>query len=330
MAALSRETGLRRTQVLTTIVVERVFDLAALGLIAAADVAARAVRVAAPQPHDRRDRDLRRASRSCSPRSPRRTLRALGARADPSIPVLGGARGERTIALAARRHRLAARHAGARDRDGLVARELDRARALELLRAARCSTRARPGTRRVISLLATNLAMVVPSSAASIGVFEVAAQRVADAVRRAGGARAELRARAARREHHPDPAAGRRRARAGRLVGRELMSGSAGAGATDPRKGRVGCYAMISHRAADQCAPDLRGPARRHGRGVPGGARRGGPRRRRRRLRPEPALAGAVLRRGCSAPRAAGRPTTATSRRCSSWCASTRCAPCCR
>ena len=35
MAALARETGLRRTQVLTTIAVERVFDLAALGLIAA-------------------------------------------------------------------------------------------------------------------------------------------------------------------------------------------------------------------------------------------------------------------------------------------------------
>ncbi|MEO9174464.1 MAG: lysylphosphatidylglycerol synthase transmembrane domain-containing protein, partial [Gaiellales bacterium] len=38
MAALSRETGLRRTQVLTTIAVERVFDVAALALIGAVTV----------------------------------------------------------------------------------------------------------------------------------------------------------------------------------------------------------------------------------------------------------------------------------------------------
>ena len=50
MAALSRETGLRRTQVLTTIVVERVFDLAALGLIAAVTLPFVPVGIAAPEP----------------------------------------------------------------------------------------------------------------------------------------------------------------------------------------------------------------------------------------------------------------------------------------
>ncbi len=59
MAALSRETGLRRTQVLTTIAVERVFDLAALARDRRGHAAARALGLAAAQPDDRDGRDLR-------------------------------------------------------------------------------------------------------------------------------------------------------------------------------------------------------------------------------------------------------------------------------
>ena len=85
-----------------------------------------------------------------------------------------------------------------------------------------------PWEAAVLALLATNLAMVVPSSAASIGVFEVAAKASLDRVRRAGRARAELRARAACGEHPAVPfrSARSRSARVG-LSGRELVSGPA-------------------------------------------------------------------------------------------------------
>ena len=176
MAALSRETGLRRTQVLTTIAVERVFDLAALGLIAAVDAAARAAG------------SLRRnlgspsivifavlavsCSRVASPR-----VRSLVDRLVRRLPVLGGARGERTVgSLRAGIDSLRDKR-GARDRDGLVARELDLARASRTTSCCSMFDTGAPWQAAVLALLATNLAMVVPSSAASIGVFEVAARR---------------------------------------------------------------------------------------------------------------------------------------------------------
>jgi glycosyltransferase 2 family protein len=174
MAALARETGLRRTQVLTTIAVERVFDLAALGLIGAVTLPL------APSGSLRRNLTIATivifagfAILLAGVASQR--VRALGARAIHRIPVLGGVRGERTIGS------LRAGIDSLRDTRTLVivlAWSLASWSSLALSNYFVLSMfdTGAPWHAAVISLLATNLAMVVPSSAASIGVFEVAAR----------------------------------------------------------------------------------------------------------------------------------------------------------
>jgi uncharacterized protein (TIRG00374 family) len=174
MAALARETGLRRTQVLTTIAVERVFDLAALGLIAAVTLPL------APSGSLRRNLTIATivifaafAILLAALTSSR--VRALGVRVIRRIPVLGGARGERTIGS------LRAGIDSLRDTRTLVivlAWSLASWSSLALSNYFVLSMfdTGAPWHAAVISLLATNLAMVVPSSAASIGVFEVAAR----------------------------------------------------------------------------------------------------------------------------------------------------------
>jgi uncharacterized protein (TIRG00374 family) len=174
MATLARETGLRRTQVLTTIAVERVFDLAALGLIAAVTLPL------APSGSLRRNLTIATivifaafAILLAGLTSAR--VRALGARVIHRIPVLGGARGERTIGS------LRSGIDSLRDtRALLTVMGWSLASWLSLSVSnyfvlSMFDTGA-PWHAAVISLLATNLAMVVPSSAASIGVFEVAAR----------------------------------------------------------------------------------------------------------------------------------------------------------
>ena len=174
MAALARETGLRRTQVLTTIAVERVFDLAALGLIAAVTLPL------TPSGSLRRNLTIATivifvafAILLAGVTSAR--MRALGARVIHRIPVLGGTRGERTIGS------LRAGIDSLRDKRTLsVVMAWSLASWLSLALSnyfvlSMFDTGA-PWHAAVISLLATNLAMVVPSSAASIGVFEVAAR----------------------------------------------------------------------------------------------------------------------------------------------------------
>jgi uncharacterized protein (TIRG00374 family) len=174
MAALSRETGLRRTQVLTTIAVERVFDLAALGLIAAVTLPL------APSGSLRRNLTIATIvifagcvillAALTSAR-----VRALGARAVRRVPVLGGERGARTIgSLRAGMDSLRDRRALAIVTGWSLASWISLAVSNYFV-LSMFNTGA-PWHAAVISLLATNLAMVVPSSAASIGVFEVAAR----------------------------------------------------------------------------------------------------------------------------------------------------------
>ena len=174
MAALSRETGLRRTQVLTTIAVERVFDLAALAVIAAVTLPF------APSGSLKRNLSIAAvvifaglvllllALTSAG-------IRRLGSRLVRRIPVLGGERGERSVAS------LRAGVDSLRDRRTLaVVMGWSLASWISLSVSnyfvlSMFDTGA-PWHAAVISMLATNLAMVVPSSAASIGVFEVAAR----------------------------------------------------------------------------------------------------------------------------------------------------------
>ncbi len=148
MAALSRETGLRRTQVLTTIVVERVFDLAALAVIAAVTLPL------VPSGSLRRNltiatrRDLRRAGASCWPRIASSAPACARRAPDPApIPVLGGERGERTVRSLARGPRVAARQARAGDRDGAGRSRAGSRSPSRTGSCCRCSTPARPGTR---------------------------------------------------------------------------------------------------------------------------------------------------------------------------------------
>jgi uncharacterized protein (TIRG00374 family) len=174
MAALSRETGLRRTQVLTTIVVERVFDLAALAVIAACTVPL--------MPSGSLRRNLTIAVVAIfvalivmllALASAR--VRSVGQRLIRRLPVLGGDRGERTA------RSLRAGVDSLRDRRTLaivlfwslaswIALAVSNWFVLQMFDTGA------PWHAAVISMLATNLAMVVPSSAASIGVFEVAAR----------------------------------------------------------------------------------------------------------------------------------------------------------
>jgi glycosyltransferase 2 family protein len=174
MAALSRETGLRRTQVLTTIAVERVFDLAALGLLGL---------VAVPlMPAGSLRRNLAIAIlvifvalAALLVALASRPLRTLVVRLVRRLPVLGGDRGERTA------RSLRAGVDSLRDRRTLaivlfwsVASWI--ALAVSNWFVLQMFDTGAPWHAAVISLLATNLAMVVPSSAASIGVFEIAAR----------------------------------------------------------------------------------------------------------------------------------------------------------
>jgi glycosyltransferase 2 family protein len=174
MAALSRETGLRRTQVLTTIAVERIFDLAALAVIAACTLPF------APSGSLRRNLAIATvvifaalallllAVASAG-------IRALGQRLVRKLPVLGGERGERTVGS------LRAGIDSLRDRRALASVMSWSLASWILLSVSnwfvlKMFDTGAPWHAAVISMLATNLAMVVPSSAASIGVFEVAAR----------------------------------------------------------------------------------------------------------------------------------------------------------
>jgi uncharacterized protein (TIRG00374 family) len=170
MAALSRETGLRRTQVLTTIVVERVFDLAALGLIAAVTLPL------VPAGSLRRNLWIAVAVifvviaiillGVASTR-----VRSLVRR----LPVIGGERGERTVAsLRAGIDSLHDKRVAAIVMGWSLASWA--ALALSNYFVLSMFDTGAPWEAAVLALLATNLAMVVPSSAASIGVFEVAAK----------------------------------------------------------------------------------------------------------------------------------------------------------
>jgi glycosyltransferase 2 family protein len=174
MAALSRETGLRRTQVLTTIAVERVFDLAALGVIAAVTLPI------APSGSLRRNLAIATvviftALALLLLAIASSGIRALGARLVRRLPVLGGERGERTVGS------LRAGIDSLRDKRTLgavmgwslaswISLSVSNWFVLSMFDTGA------PWHAAVISMLATNLAMVVPSSAASIGVFEVAAR----------------------------------------------------------------------------------------------------------------------------------------------------------
>jgi glycosyltransferase 2 family protein len=174
MAALSRETGLRRTQVLTTIAVERVFDLAALAVIGACTVPLM------PSGSLRRNLIIAMAvifgaliAMLLALTSSR--VRSVGRRLIRRLPVLGGERGERTVESF---------------RSGIDALRDPRALAIVMFWSLaswialavsnwfvlQMFDTGAPWHAAAISMLATNLAMVVPSSAASIGVFEVAAR----------------------------------------------------------------------------------------------------------------------------------------------------------
>jgi glycosyltransferase 2 family protein len=174
MAALSRETGLRRTQVLTTIAVERVFDVAALALLGAVTVPL--------MPSGSLRRNLTIAivviavALCCmlvaiASRRVRRLIESIVRR----LPVVGGERGERTA------RSLRAGVESLRDRRTLaivMAWSLGSWVALAVSNwfVLQMFDTGAPWHAAVISVLATNLAMVVPSSAASIGVFEIAAR----------------------------------------------------------------------------------------------------------------------------------------------------------
>jgi uncharacterized protein (TIRG00374 family) len=174
MAALSRETGLRRTQVLTTIVVERVFDLAAIAVIAAVTLPL------VPSGSLRRNLTIATIAIFAAlavmlAAIASSHVRALGVRLVRRIPVLGGARGERTIdslraGIDSLRDKRALAIVMAWSLASWVALSISNYFVLQMFDTGA------PWHAAVISMLATNLAMVVPSSAASIGVFEVAAR----------------------------------------------------------------------------------------------------------------------------------------------------------
>jgi uncharacterized protein (TIRG00374 family) len=174
MAALSRETGLKRTQVLTTIAVERIFDLASLAILALLTVPL--------MPSGSLHRNLTIATiviivviTIVVLAIASSHVRALGGRLVRRLPVIGGTRGERTLdSLRAGLDSLRSPRALAI----VMAWSLGSWLALALSNwfvLSMFDTGA-PWHAAVISVLATNLAMVVPSSAASIGVFEVAAR----------------------------------------------------------------------------------------------------------------------------------------------------------
>ena len=153
----------------------------------------------------------------------------------------------------------------ARDRDGLVARELDRARASRTTSccpmfdtgapwhaAVLCPARHEPRDGRAVVGRRRSASSRSPrrrrSTAYGVpGALALSFALVLHAVNIV-----------------PTLAARRGRARAGGFVRPRARASGPG--------GRDRC-AMIRDRAADQCAPHLRGPARRHGRGVPGGTR---------------------------------------------------------
>ncbi len=174
MVALSRETGLRRTQVLTTIAVERVFDVAALALIGAVTVPLM------PAGSLRRNLTIAIivifvALAALLVALASRRLRTIAERLVRRLPVVGGDRGDRTA------RSLRAGVDSLRDRRTLaivlvwslaswIALAVSNWFVLQMFDTGA------PWHAAVIAVLATNLAMIVPSSAASIGVFEIAAR----------------------------------------------------------------------------------------------------------------------------------------------------------
>ncbi|HEY1480780.1 MAG TPA: lysylphosphatidylglycerol synthase transmembrane domain-containing protein [Gaiellales bacterium] len=174
MAALSRETRLRRTHVLTTIAVERVFDVAALGVLGVL------VLPLAPSGSLRRNLAIAvvvifAALAAVLLALASRPLRALGERLILRLPVLGGERGTRTVAS------LRAGVDSLRDVRTLAIVMLWSLASWISLAVSnwfvlKMFDTGAPWHAAVLALIATNLAMIVPSSAASIGVFEVAAR----------------------------------------------------------------------------------------------------------------------------------------------------------
>jgi hypothetical protein len=174
MAALSRETRLRRTQVLTTIAVERVFDVAALGVLGVL------VLPLAPSGSLRRNLAIAvvvifAALAAVLLALASRPLRALAERLILRLPVVGGERGTRTVAS------LRAGVDSLRDVRTLAIVMLWSLASWISLAVSnwfvlKMFDTGAPWHAAVLALIATNLAMIVPSSAASIGVFEVAAR----------------------------------------------------------------------------------------------------------------------------------------------------------
>ena len=174
MAALSRETGLRRTQVLTTIVVERFFDLAALAIIAAIALPF------APSGSLRRNLAIATVVIFALLAFLLVTLASSHVRAFGvgSCAACRSSEASAARAASSRSARASSRCAtGARSRIVLgwslaswIALAVSNYFVLAMFDTGA------PWDAAVISMLATNLAMVVPSSAASIGVFEVAAK----------------------------------------------------------------------------------------------------------------------------------------------------------
>jgi glycosyltransferase 2 family protein len=174
MAALSRETKLRRTQVLTTIAVERVFDVTALGILAIV------VLPLAPVGSLRRNLAIAcvvifvaLAVLLVALASAR--LRSLAVALVRRIPGLGAERGERTV------RSLRAGVDSLQDKRTLgivmfwslaswISLGVSNWFVLQMFDTGA------PWHAALLALLATNLAMIVPSSAASIGVFEIAAR----------------------------------------------------------------------------------------------------------------------------------------------------------
>ena len=172
--ALSHETGMSRTYGFVTVVVERVFDLVAIAILA--------LLAWSMFPHDRLTTNLAYVSlailaavvvlvalMAVAP------LRRKAERLLPRVPVLGGARSERT----ARALRLGM--GPLRDVSLAAPVALWTVGSWVVLSASNwCVLQAFPvhipWPAALLSILTTNLAMVVPSSPGALGVYELAAQ----------------------------------------------------------------------------------------------------------------------------------------------------------
>ena len=173
--ALNRETGIPRTQGLVTVVVERVFDLASLAILLLALVGF--------VPHTATVVNLLVASGVILVLTALLVgvlaiarLRPHVARLIHRLPVVGGARGDRTInslgrGLSTLRRRDLAAPVLAWSLASWLALGLSNWLVLQAFPGIHA-----PWHAAVLALVTTNLAQVLPSSAGAIGVFEVAAK----------------------------------------------------------------------------------------------------------------------------------------------------------